>query len=284
MAVGFLSLPADVFRSDPDALAGLPAHPTPFAIPGYGGHPWWDAPAKRWVPVSLNAVSPDGQQYVYFSADGVHLTTLAGPADRVLYKRPSGVMGGQILAFQSDGVYIDIPSGVKTGGGGSYSNPTDQVGVWRIDKESGASVRIIAKDAGGSVAAGAIWSVQSGPVDDFLARIDLSSGVQTEMFTDPGRLMQFLGFDQSGLPIVWTFAGGHLEIWRVVSQNNAINFYSEDYTGNASIYPPEITQGDLISDRNGVWFGSVAGLYLYGASRFSKVASTPGIPAGPCES
>jgi hypothetical protein len=282
LAVGFLTLPDGTFAADPAAISNLPANDTPFSIPGYGGHPWWDAMAKRWVPVPLFEISPDGQRYVYFSTDGLHLVSLTGSADHVIYRRPTGVQGGQVLAFWSDGVYIDIPSAVKAGEGGSYSNPPDQVGIWRVDTTTGASVRILQNDVGGSLAAGGLWSVRSPDTGDVLVRTDLTSGQQTDWFSDPGRRMQFLGVDHLGLPIVWTFANGHLEIWRVVAPNTADDFHTVDYGGEPPIYPPEITEGDLIGDGYGVWLGAPDGLYLYGVTGFSKVAATAGIPAGPC--
>lgn len=252
-------------------------------FPGYVDHPWWDAPAKRWLPVGPSAMAPgDGQTYVYASGDGVHLVVIATSADRLLYRDPAGVEGVQVLAYLADGVYVDVPSGVKTGGGGAHLNPPDQVGVWRVDATSGASTRIGPQDVVGSLLGGALWSVQAVNAGETLVRTDLSSGKQTVWFTDPGRSMQFLGVDHSGLPIVWTFGNGHLEIWHVTAPNKAVSFHALDYAGNPPIYGPETTQGLLVSDDNGVWFGASDGLYLYDTTGFRKVAATTGIPAGPC--
>ena len=203
-------------------------------------------------------------------------------ANQLLKRHPRGVQGGQVLAFLSDGVYVDIPTAVKTGRGGSYSNPPDQVGVWRVDAMSGASIRILPKDIGGQLAAGSLWSVRSPDNGDVLVRTDLSTGLQTDWFTGTGQGMQFLGVDHLGLPIVWTFANGHLEVWHVVAPDNAEQVYAVDYGGEPPIYPPEITEGDLIADGQGVWFGAPDGLYLYSGASFRKVAATAGIPAGPC--
>jgi hypothetical protein len=282
IAAGFLTFPGGVFQADPGAITTLPANDTPITLPGYGGHPWWDAAAKHWVPVDASAMAPNGQTYVYFSADGLHQVTISTAANQMLKRLPTGVQGGQVLAFLSDGVYVDIPTAVKIGGGGSYSNPADQVGVWRVDAISGASIRILPKDIGGQLAAGSLWSVRSPDTGDVLVRTDLSTGLQTDWFTGTGQRMQFLGVDHLGLPIVWTFANGHLEVWHVVAPDNAEQVHAVDYGGEPPIYPPEITEGDLIADGHGVWFGAPDGLYLSSGASFLKVAATAGIPAGPC--
>lgn len=148
-------------------------------FPGYGSHPWWDPSAKRWLPVALSAVGPDHQAYAYSSGDGLHLVVITPTADRLLYPYPTGVEGAQVLAYLAAGVYVDVPTAIKTGGGGSYSNPVDQVGVWRVDATSGAATRILPTDVGGSLQGGALWSVLALAAGETLVRTDLSSGQQT---------------------------------------------------------------------------------------------------------
>lgn len=283
-AVGFLRLPDGVFRPDPAATSALPPGGVQASpIPG-GTQPWWDAEARRWVPVGLSSISPDGKTYVYLASDGLHRVDVATGADTLIYGRPQGVLGGQVLAYQADGVYIVFPSAVKNGSGGGITNPSDQVGVWRIDDTSGTAIRIRPSDLVGSMAAGALWitSVTGAALDATLVRIDLHTGEQTVWFTEPGRMIQFLGVDVSGSPIVWTFADGHLEIWHITGPNQATNLYSLDYTGAPHIFGPEMQQGLLVADQNGVWFGASDGLYLYDSAGFRQVAVTSGIPAGPC--
>jgi hypothetical protein len=236
------------------------------------------------VPVGLSSISPDGKTYVYLASDGLHRVDVATGADTLIYGRPQGVLGGQVLAYQADGVYIVFPSAVKNGSGGGITNPSDQVGVWRIDDTSGTAIRIRPSDLVGSMAAGALWitSVTGAALDATLVRIDLHTGEQTVWFTEPGRMIQFLGVDVSGSPIVWTFADGHLEIWHITGPNQATNLYSLDYTGAPHIFGPEMQQGLLVADQNGVWFGASDGLYLYDSAGFRQVAVTSGIPAGPC--
>ena len=283
-AVGFLKLPDGVFNPDPTAGSTLPpggvqASPAPGAP-----QPWWDAQARRWVPVGLTSVSPDGQSYVYMSVDGLHRVLVATGADKLLYRQPHGVVGGQVLGYQAD-VYIVFPSAVKDGAGGAISNPPDQVGVWKIDVANGTGSRILTSDIAGTMAGDALWMTPASAytLGDSLVRVDLGTGQATVWFTDPGRMIQFLGVDHSGRPIVWTFAGGHLEIWQVAEPNIATNFFTLDYTGAPSIFGPEMQQGLLVADQHGVWFGASDGLYIYDAAGFRKIATTSGIPAGPCE-
>jgi hypothetical protein len=283
-AVGFLKLPDDVFRPDPTAGSALPPGGVQASpVPG-GTQPWWDTQARRWIPVDLSAVSPDGQSYIYLSADGLHRELVATATDQLVYRRPQGVLGGQVLGYQTD-VYIVFPSAVKDGAGGVIRNPPDQVGVWKIDVAAGTGSRVLTSDNVGSMAGDALWlTPPSGTtLGDSLIRIDLGTGQQTVWFTDPGRMIQFLGVDHGGLPIVWTFAGGHLEIWHIAAPNQATNFYSIDYTGAPAIFGPEMQQGLLVADEHGVWFGASDGLYIYDAAGFRKIATTSGIPAGPCQ-
>jgi hypothetical protein len=281
-AVGFLKLPDDVFRPDPAADSALPPAGVQ-AIPGPAARqPWWDAKAKRWVPVSLASVSPDGQSYVYMSTDGVHRVNVATGADVLMYRQPQGVVGGQILGYPAD-VYIVFSSAVKSGHGGVIANPPDKVGVWKIDVAAGTARRILTSDSAGPMAEGALWSTPSSGSTDSLVRTDLGTGQQTIWFTDPGRMMRFYGVDRAGLPIVETYAGGHLELWRVAAPDQAKKFYSLDYTGAPSLFGPEMQGGLFVTDEHGVWFGTSDGLYLYDGAAFRKVATTSGIPAGPCQ-
>ncbi len=162
-------------------------------FPGYGSHPWWDPSAGRWLPVARSAVAPDGQTYAYSSGDGLHLVVIAPTADTVLYRYPAGVEGAQVLAYLAAGVYFDVPSAIKSGAGGSYSNPVNQIGVRSLYSTTGSSTRILTPDNAGSFHGGALWSVQTLDAGETLVRTDLSSGQQTEWFTDPGRSMQFAG-------------------------------------------------------------------------------------------
>jgi hypothetical protein len=283
-AVGFLKLPDGVFRPDPTASSTLPpggvqASPVPGAV-----QPWWDAQARRWIPVGLTSVSSDGQSYVYMSVDGVHRVLVATGADQVVYPQPKGVLGGQVLGYQAD-VYIVFPTAVKDGHGGAITNPPSQVGVWKIDVASGTASRILKTDIVGTMAGNTLWMTppSGNTIGDSLVRLDLGTGQTAVWFTDAGRMIQFLGIDHAGHPIVWTFAGGHLEIWQVAGPNKATNFFTLDYTGAPSIFGPEMQQGLLVADAQGVWFGASDGLYIYDTAGFRKVATTSGIPAGPCQ-
>lgn len=277
-AVGFLKLPEGTFQPDPSAASNLP----PFGVqtsPSFGTHPWWDAQARRWLPVDLSAVSPDGQTYAYLSVDGVHQVVVATGTDSLAYPRPQGVHGGEVLGYQAGELYFVFPTAVKDGSGGAISNPANQVGVWKLDLATRSATRIFTSDSLGGLAAGALWS--SG---DVVTRVDVSTGQAKVWFRGPSKFMEFFGVDQAGLPIVETFDGaGHLDLWHIESPDKATAFYSLDYTGGPHIFGPEAQQGMFVADNHGVWFGAADGLWLYDGTVFRQVSSVSGIPAGPCD-
>lgn len=278
-AVGFLKLPDGVFQPDASASSGLPPGGVQASPAPGGNQPRWDAQARRWVPVDLSAISPDGQRYIYLAADGLHRVVVATGADSLLYPRPLGVLGGQVLGYQTGAVYIVFPSAVKNGSGGSIANPPAEVGVWRIDLTTSVAARILTSDSDGLMAGGALWSGGS-----TLVRTDIGTGQQTVWFSDPGQMGQFIGVDNSGLPIVWTFDGlGHLDIWHIESPNRAADIYQLTYAGAPHIFGPERQQGLFVADKHGVWFGASDGLWLYDGSVFRQVSTQSGIPAGPCQ-
>lgn len=295
---GFLKLPEGTFRADPNG--GLAqdsggryrtvAAPT---LPGeLDGDRWWDGQANRWLPVPSLQVAPDGTSFVYDLGPEVHLVTVATGADRVLFRQPSGLppvnlsTGANRLVYRNEGIYLTVSDQYKGPGGSVLSVPADQVGLWRLDPGGAAPRRLLTQSVGESgymvtdMSGDGIvlWTVENGA----LVLYDLANSSKDAWFSDPGRAMQLLGVDPTGNPIVWTFSGGQLKIWRVSGPNAADAFYSETYTGVPTIYGSAAQFGPLPADSHGVWLGATTGLFLYDASGLHKVAPTPGIPAGPC--
>ena len=278
IAVGFLKLPGGTFRTDPNAVSNLPPAGVEATYSGESGRPWWDAQASRWVPARPTSTSPNGQTYYYVGKGGLHEVTVTTGIDDVVFPQPQGVHGGDLLGVQADGVYFVFPAAVKDGSGGSLSNPPDQVVVWRYDPSTGSTMRVRPSDSVGDLGGGALWIG-----GDSLVRVDLATGARSDWFSVQGMSVQFLGVDEGGVPLVWTFDNrGHLEIWRISDPNQATSLYSVEYTGNPPIYGPEAIQGLLTADEHGVWFGANDGLYLYDQTGFHEVSSVAGLPAGAC--
>src|SRR2546421_294297 len=277
-AVGFLTLPEGAYEPDNAAGSSLPPGGVQASpIPG-GSQPWWDAAMQRWIPVSPSSESPKGSSYAYMSEAGLHVVDIATGLDTLLYRRPKGVQGGQVLGFLDATIYIVFPAGVKDGTGGVITNPVGQVGVWKIDVGTRVSSRVFTSDQLGVMAAGGLWVA-----GDQLVEVDVVTGQSTVWFKNPTNFMEFLGVDASELPVISTFDGsGHLDIWHLKAPNKATIIYSVDYTGDPPVFGPEMQQGLLVADRNGVWFGAADGLWLYDGTNFRRISSVSGIPAGPC--
>jgi hypothetical protein len=300
---GFLKLPEGSFRPDPNGAMTVGSNGRYHTVvkpilPGDSNSGlWWDGPANRWLAVPSLQVSPDGTSYVYNLGPEVHQVTVATGADRLLFRQPSGLPPVNLfglasrLVYRGDGVYLSVNDHYKGPGGSILPVPAGQIGLWRLDPGGAAPQRLLTQSVGGSSFMvtdmvghhTVLWTVENLRT---LVRYDLASTRKDAWFSDPGRLMDILGVDPTGNPIVWTFEGGLTKIWLVSGPNAGNTFYSETYaypSGGPTIYGVNLYGFPLAVDRHGVWFGASTGLFLYDATGFHKVADVPGIPVGPCQ-
>ena len=257
--------------------------------PGGAGGASYSRRFKRWLPVVPNAISTDGTRYAYLEAWGgfdqqgrLHVVDLATGNDRV-YKIGVAGTGAQlpfvVLSFVPDGIWLS---------NGGYEGPGG--GLFLLDLNTGAlketrlpgDARITEPVAGGP---GTFWFTDPGPNPELAAigfpiperveQLTIPGGKSAIWFTRHGSYVRVLGTDLAGHPIVgaWVNGGDSLDesVWVVSSPATA----KEISTGHDAFQP--------IADRNGLWFGSSEGIYLYSdATGMQKITDQNANPAGTC--
>ena len=285
-AIGdFIEFPSGTVTPDPASVGvGL------FNGPGlelydYSGFPYFDSAYLRWLPVTRNAVSPDGAHYAY--TDRLRLlpgTNTQGVRATIhVVAVNTGVDlafdGGDwsapfvVLDYAAEGIYLITTAGVN-------------VGLWLMDPTTGAVKRIadlsnVQGNAGGNF----VWVGTVNPSDpnpiagiapDQLDRMNLVDGSRVAWFYRPGSSVLLVGQDVSGHPIIMVSG----------ADESTELFLLLDPETNRSVLKFGNGATDLagpISDQHGVWFGSPHGIYLYSeANGLQKVSSQPGYPANGC--
>ncbi len=265
---GFLDLPSGNFTpvkdSDQSYLAG----------------------AGVWLPVSMQAVSPDESSYVEARAPQVsataptttlYLVQVATRAERKLFT-PADGQSASVLAYTSKGVYVETGS---SGGPG----PTELV---VIDPATGAHQSVPHSQAPG----GAIQQVFMAISGDFawgelydgsgsqpsfkLVRLNLTDGSVVDWYDAPSSFV-FVGFESNGHPIVGILGGltpmPGADLFLISAANHAVAIQPQ---GGAYAFG----RGAAVMDGHGTWFGSSDGsIWLYSSTKgLTKVASVPPQP------
>ncbi len=264
---GYLDLPSGKFTPAPDSdrsyLAG----------------------AHVWLPVSMQAVSPDQTSYVQGRATQVsnnapttslYLVQVATRAERKLYTAPEGQLAF-VLAFTSRGIYVETAS--STGPG-----PTD---MQLIDPATGAHRSV----PGSQAPPGAMQQVFTALSGDFawgtliagpqsqpsfkLVRLSLTDGAIAAWYDAPGPFY-IAGFD-SGHPLLGLVLAApgatDASLYEITSANHATPIQAKSGTFMFG-------RGTSVSDGHGTWFGSADGsIWLYSsATGLEKVATVPPQP------
>ena len=243
------------------------------------------ATARVWLPVSLQAVSPDQFSYAESRAPQVsaapatttlYLVQVATGASRLLFTAPAGQMA-VVLAFTSKGIYVETVS--STG-------PSTVAQLLVIDAATGDHHAV----AGADTPPSAIYSVYTAISGEYawgtritgsqqqpsyqLVRLDLTRGTVVVWNHSATTPYFATGFDGDGHPIVNGMlippAGGQADL-RLLS--------APDQSTPISITGGTFLQGrgNAVNDTHGTWFGSADGsIWLYSAAKgLEKVANVP---------
>lgn len=159
---GFLNLASGKFAADPTFTA-----PTGF----------YDWRSRRWLPVSMAQILPDGSAYAYekelTDSFEIYVVQVATGAEKMVYRMPYD-NAYQILAFEPEGIYV-YPIIHRSGLPG---------GLWLLDP-AGAALKPLPTSMDGTwqlVSGGAAWGGPGGMAGDSLVRLDLATGALTTWF------------------------------------------------------------------------------------------------------
>jgi len=247
---GFIVFPGGSFIADPASAVSLPSpapgEPSPLPTqqagqggPGYGQPTGlsYDAPYRKWVPVGLNQVSPDGSKYVFLSASSIYVEDVASGT---LSQTGSG-QAWTIVGVQAAGVYAMQP-----GKAGLWLVPytgaprqITSVGFWQAASSTGAF--------------GTVTSAVPAGASNEIIRVDLNTGALATWFSRKNSQSAVMGIDAVGAPIISVsyHAQNYYanEVWIVPSAGHGIPIggSSQNYDGVNLGGPP-------VADQNGVWF------------------------------
>ena len=279
---GFVVFPGSTFIADPASAVALPSPspgttPPPQNGPGYGqGYGLsYDRSYKKWLPVPINWVSPDGNHYAYVS-DGLYAVNVADGTQTELREGRNW----NIVGVHNQGVY----AGDQSVGG-----------LW-LFPFSGTPRQITTGGYWQAVTSGAAYGTSTSAVpqgvSNTILRLDLATGRSTEWFAHPDSQSSVGGFDQHGNPIIYVrfLNGSGTEIWIVTGANSGSpisGFVSLYFSSGFNSYSV------ALADSNGIWFAgnystpysnnTASGLALYvPGSGFYWMSGITGQLAGGC--
>jgi hypothetical protein len=242
------------------------------------------AAAGKWLPVSLQSVSPDQREYAQGKArqstpgaaptTSLYLIQVATGASRQLFVAADGQMVF-VVAFTAKGIYVETAS--STGPGATE--------LLLIDPATGASHPV----AGAQTPPGVTYSVFTAISGDFvwgtqitgtqqqpsyqLVRLSLNDGTSVVWSHSATVPLFVLGFDSNGYPLLSgdNMSTGGLRSLSLLSAPGKST--RVPVNGGVLLWG----RGTPVIDAHGTWFGSGDGsIWLYSSSTgLNKVATVP---------
>jgi len=279
---GFIDFPSGEVTPDPAAATVSVAH---FGreLVGQSYLHYYDRAYSRWLPVSRNAVSPDGSHYAY--ADRALGAEAANPPDAILHvvdvrtgaeqtfdDGPSAAPY-EVLDYAAAGIYLVTPFAGENG-------------LWLMDPGNGDTARVATLwDVQGSGGRSVFWLGAVNPSDpqaingtapDELDRLNLADGSRAAWFYRPGSSVHFVTEDVAGNPvIIASGVSGPAQLLLLDGPG-----VSRSIWVNGDQVP---AIGSPIADSHGLWFGAPDGIFLYSAANgMQKVSNQGGYPANGC--
>ena len=267
-------------------------------VSGQSGVHYYDRAFSKWLPVSRNAISPDGAHYAYIDVGDsdaffVHIVDVPSGADHS-YRELRSSAG---LSAQGIGVFDYAPEGIYLAQAFEHIWPD----VWLFDPRTNtirkaATMAVPMLRAGGGIWYGDVNPADNNPLltgssagilSDEIFRYDLKTGTRTRWLYRPGDGLHVLGVDTSGRPLIVVWAPkGNVDFKSSPIDDAATELLEGlDPSNQRSIFKGVLVEnlGAPIADAHGVWFGSTQGIYLYaGAGGLQKIANQPGNPANGC--
>ena len=299
---GFVTFPGAAFTPDPsgafeepgtNGLVKSAAKPYLYGGPGAST---FTRRYGRWLPASVDAVSPDSSHYAYTEsyndANGprsrIHVVDVASAADRVVFDQ--GFYA--VISYESEGIYLFYVG---------YADEPNS-GLWRLDPQSHALVQVASQTLTlDYLGGGAAWYRDLAPGDqappsltnqmargvfkDRLIRLDLKTRAGSPWFRRPGQEVHAIGVDGLGHPIVTvssptdTGKSTSEELWLMTGPDLGTQIYKGPGSDSADF----VGFGTPVADSHGLWFGSKKGVFLYTPdAKYQSVAKASGEVAGRC--
>ena len=244
VSLGFVNIPGGGFQVDPAAtVAGLP-------VGAITGQNFYSTALKRWLPASIQTISPDGLSYTYVkllpagatysnaTSSEVHVYDVATNSDRKVWSSSSSV---ELISWDGAGILV---SATPFRGGA--------VLLWRIDPATGA--------------------VSQAPMDADPTVLPVSAhagGSSTYLGSDGhGQYVHRLGSRDNGTKYSIV----------VVASGKVTTIYSGT-VGDSMDFDPV----GVYSDGHGLWLGNDGGSRMWLWSPSSGLRSFPltGLPPSP---
>jgi len=256
---GFVSFPGASFAPDSSASGLI----TPY------GQDWasYDAPMRKWVPVTRERLSPDGTAWLY------------GTLGRgMIYHAVDVSTGKDTTLWGSDQMFRVI--GLDNSFAYAMLDTTVGAQLWKLPLDGSQGFRLKVNGTWQFVNHGAAWGTGSASLPQgapfSLQRFDMQNKTITTwvQLSGPGSLV---GFDANGAPIVQIgSSGGDVivapspGVQRPVAQ--AVTFAK----GPGEMSLP------AVGDAHGIWLALTDGIYLSVNGVPSKQSSVQAFLAGPC--
>jgi hypothetical protein len=246
------------------------------------------ASAGVWLPVPMQAVSPDQLSYVdarapQFSATAptttLYMVQVATKAERKLFT-PADGQAAYVLAYTARGVYVEVASSTGPGQmdlvlidpatGSHQSVPHSQA--------PGGAIQQVFMAISGDFAWGALVEGSQSQLSFKLVRLNLTDGSVVDWYDAPGSFV-IVGFDSNGHPIVGVLGGlttmPGADLFLISAANHAVAIQPQ---GGGYAFG----RGAALLDGHGTWFGSSDGsIWLYSSTKgLTKVAAVPPQPGG----
>ena len=263
---GFVNFPAGSLST---STAILPA-PPPLTLSFS-----YDQAVGRWLPVSREAVAPDGLHYAYAEYDPpgpndgkvtigttgrVHLVDAQTGNDTVIY---SGSPTWWIVDFASNGIYLARLTTAQ------YAR--QEFGLYLIDPAEGSPRLVPGSDVhldfGGwrVLNGGAAWGTRFSDVGlgsgNELVRLDMKTGEVVQWLEVPtDQYLSILGFDagnplvSSSLSSVTEGQSSQTSIRLITSPGQSRQLYSSDAAAPGALG---------VADTHGIWMGGAGSIWLY---------------------
>jgi len=271
-----------------DAFLAFPSTSVTTDPTGNGGFSF-DRAFSKWLPVSREAVSPDGTHYAFGDLGQqqgqfvIHIVDIASGHDHA-FPIDANVAGFNvqplIFDYATEGIYL----------GQAFEGSVS--GLWLFDPATGSIHQVTKLSVEVNAGRGIFWFDELNPADpnpvrsamrvmpDQIWRLELSSGHQVIWLDRPGTGVHVIGIDAHDRPLIRAVHDGYNNL-----DPTAELLLSLDDAKQQSIYKGAIAASlsGGITDDHGVWFGSQQGIYLYSDSGgLQKVSDQPGTLANGC--